>query len=117
MAITRFTSTVATPGTPQRLIAGATPALATMSGAYSGTIAPWGSRIVVVADSGNTAGKSVIVGDSTLNVGTGAGIIAKIAPGAEEIIYQTSGAAKQDVGVFFVDTDGTVAKYVVRVEE
>lgn len=111
---TMFTSTVATPGTPQRLTAGATPALPTLSGVLSGTITPRGAQIVVTADAGNTASKSLFIGGPSLNVAGNSGWAFKLAPGASAVIVSPGGSAA-DSGDFFVDTDGALAKYGVEV--
>lgn len=115
MASTIFTSAVAAAGTPQRLTAGASPALPTISGFLSGTVTPRGSQIVVTADAGNTAGKTLWIGGPSLSVSGNSGWAYKLAPGASAVIAQLGGAGAVDAGDYWVDTDGTVAKYGVEV--
>jgi len=82
MAITMFTATVTTPGTPQRLISAVAPAFPTISGKLSGTVFPKASVIVLQADPTNTASKNIYIGGSALNATTRAGIGLALAPGA-----------------------------------
>jgi len=83
MAITMFTATVTTPGTPQRLISAVAPAFPTITGALgSGPIFPRASVIVLQADPTNTASKNIYIGGSALNATTRAGIGLALAPGA-----------------------------------
>jgi len=115
MAATQFTSTVATPGTPQRLTAGATPALPTLSGGLSGTITPSGRQIRVTANPGTTATKSLFIGGPSLSVSGNSGWSEKLAPGASVTLEAPGNDGACNAGDYFVDTDGTVAKYGVSV--
>jgi hypothetical protein len=113
MGVTVFTSAVAAAGTPQRLTAGASPALAVLSGGLAGTIPPRGGQIKVTADPANTAGKTLWIGGPALSVGGNSSWFAKLAPGATMDLADLP--ASIDPSDFFVDTDGTVAKYGVEV--
>lgn len=114
MPATSFSSAVATPGTPQRLSAGATPALPVLSGMLAGTITPRGTKIIVTADPGNTAAKNLWIGGPSLNVAANTGWSIKLAPGVAMSICEISNGST-DVADYWVDTDGTVAKYGVEV--
>lgn len=116
MGVTAFTSAVAAPGTPQRLVSGASPALPQLSGVLSGTITPRGGQIKLTADPGNTAGKYLWVGGPSLNVAGNNGWFAKVSPGQTVDLVELGGGSV-DVGDYFIDTDGVAgaAKYGVEV--
>ena len=106
-----FSSSVASPGTPQRLTAGATPALPTISGVLACTLTPYGDHIVV-QNSPSSAG-NLYVGAPTLSVSGKTGWYAILAPGAA---YTTSVADNgSDLGLIYVDSDGA-ASYGVSYE-
>lgn len=111
---TSFTSSVATPGTPQRLHIGATPALPTVSGVLSGTITPSGNQIVVTSDPANTAGKYLWIGGPAMSVSGNSGWSFKISPGGSAVISNVQ-FGTPNVADWFIDTDGTTAKYGVEV--
>lgn len=96
---------VTTPGTPQATTSAIAPALATISGGLSGTIAPRGSSLLVQAHPGNTAGKSIYLGtrpDMSIAGKSGIGIV--LLTGAPPVQLRADDGLI-DLGEWFMDTD------------
>lgn len=104
MSIRMFSTSVAVPGTPQRLTANPTPAEAQISGVLSGQTSLRGSSVVVQAAPGNTASKYIYLGSSAMSVAAKTGIGIALAPGASVPLLQGDrDSALDDV---WIDTDG-----------
>lgn len=108
---------IAAPGTPQRLVVGASPALASISGVLSGSITPRGSYVSFQAHPGNTSGKTIFVSTSpSMSVSGKTGLGVAVVTGAAPVqIFADDGLI--DIGDFWIDTDSvaTTEKLLVTV--
>ena len=107
MSQTYVCGPVATPGTPQKLVSAIAPALATISGGLSGSIAPRGAFLQVQAHPGNTAGKSVYLGTrSDMSIASKSGVGMALLTGAQpQQVFADGGLI--DLGDWYIDTDST----------
>lgn len=104
MAVSMFTATVTTPGTPQQLTSAVTPAFPTISGTLAGVVLPTPSVIVFQADPKNTASKNIYIGGKGMVSATPAGVGIVLAPGAfSPAISLAEGAVS--LAEFFIDID------------
>ena len=98
-----LSASVTTPGTPNQLIATASPALAAITGLLGGTVAPRGSCLVFQADPTNTAAKNIYIGQKGMNAASRAGVGMILAPGVFSPPLISDGSI--DLGDFYIDVD------------
>lgn len=105
MAIIMFSTSVTTPGTPQRLMANANPASPVISGMLSGAASLRATSITFQSAHGNTAGKYFYTGTvPTMNYTTKTAIGLEIATGQSQLaVYPAGAVALDDI---YIDTDG-----------
>lgn len=103
MATQFLTAVVTTPGTPQKITASVTPALAAISGLLSGSIVPRGSCLLLQADPSNTAAKNIYIGGSAMNVASRQNIGLALAPATQPVQIFSDGSV--DLGDFYIDAD------------
>lgn len=105
MSIRFFSTTLATPGTPQRLISATNPAQATVQslGVTSTATATAASTVILQAAPANTSATNIYVGGPGMSVATKSGIGLVLAPGAIATLAFARG--ETNLGEVYFDSD------------
>lgn len=100
-----FSTSVTSPGTPQRLMANASPIPPQVSGVLAGNSQTRGTSITFQSSRGNTAAKAFYIGTTpAMSIAARTGIGLEILTGTAQAAIYPAGATSVDD--LFIDTDG-----------